>query len=309
MLHDFLIVAGQVLTLFLMMGVGFFLAKRGRLDDRTLSQMSYLLLYIVAPCVVIDALLATENSPELTHSILLCAVALLATYAANMILSTPLYPRTGADTRDTLRFAIIYGNTGFMGLPLVQGVLGSEAMIYCTVTLAIFNIATWTHGAVLMGGKANLSVKKAILNPGVIGCVIGFFFFFSGVTVPSPVATAVGYLADLNTPLAMVVIGGQMAAADFGATFRRPTLYVVSAVKLLVVPLFNALILLPFHLEGVCYSTLVILAACPTAGLTSMFAQTFRRDTAIAAQSVSLTTLLSILTLPLIALLARALGS
>ena len=308
MLNDFLVVAGQVLILFLMMGVGFFLARRGHLDDHALSQLSYLLLYIVAPCVVIDALLKAENSPELTHSILLCTVALLLTYAVNMVLSAPLYPRTAPDTRDTLRFAMIYGNTGFMGLPLVQSVLGADALIYCTITLAVFNIATWTHGAVLMGGRANVPVKKAILNPGVVGCVVGFFFFFSGVTAPSPLATAVDYLADLNTPLAMVVIGGQMASVDLAATFRRPTLYAVSGVKLILIPLLNALILIPFHLDPLCFSTLVILAACPTAGLTSIFAQSFRRDTATAAQSVTLSTLLSILTLPLMTLAARMIG-
>ena len=234
MFKDLLIVAGQVLTLFLMMGVGFFLARRGRLDDRGLSQMSCLLLYIVAPCVVVDALLKTENSPELARSILLCAAALLLTYAVNILLSAPLYPRAAPDTRDTLRFAMIYGNTGFMGLPLVEGVLGDEAVIFCTVALAVFNIVVWTHGAVLMGGRASLSVKKAVLNPGVIGCIIGFFLFFTGLSLPSPAAAAVDYLADLNTPLAMVVIGGQMASADLPATFRRPALYAVRGQKILL---------------------------------------------------------------------------
>ena len=308
MLTDFLIVMGQVLTLFLMMAVGFFFAKRGQLTSPALSQMSHVLLYIVAPCVVIDSLLKAECTPELTHSILLCGVAMLATYAMYMLLATPFFPKTPSDTRDTLRFAMVYANAGFMGLPLVQGVLGADALIYCTVTLAIFNIATWTHGAILMGGRSNASLKKAILNPGVIGCIIGFVFFFSGLRLPSPAATAIDYLADLNTPLAMLVIGGQMASSNLPETFRRPALYAASAVKLLAFPLLTALVLLPFGLNSLTYCTLVVLSACPTAGITSIFAQSFHRDTSTAAQMITLSTLLSIFTLPVLALVARSLS-
>ena len=308
MLTDFLIVMGQVLTLFLMMAVGFFFAKRGQLTSAALSQMSHVLLYVVAPCVIIDSLLKAQPSPELIHSILMCTAALLLTYALYMLLAAPFFPKKDPDTRDTLRFGMVYGNTSFMGLPLIQGVLGSGALIYCTVSMAVFSITTWTHGAILMGGKENASVKKAILNPGVIGCVIGFIFFFSGLRLPSPVATAIDYLADLNTPLAMLVIGGQMASSNLAETFRKPTLYAASAVKLLAFPLLTALVLLPFGLNSLTYSTLVILSACPTAGVTGIFAQSFRRDTATAAQMITLSTLLSIATLPLLALLARTLN-
>lgn len=307
MLNDFLLVAGQVLTLFLMMSVGFVLTRRGKLTQDTLSQMSHLLLYIVAPSVVIDSLLAAECTPELVHSILRCLLALVVTYGMYMLLAMLLFRKAPADTRDTMRFAVVYGNTGFMGLPLVQGILGNEALIYCTVSLAVFNITSWTHGAVLMGGRANASLKKAVANPGVIGCAIGFLLFFAGVELPAPVNNAIGFMGSMNTPLAMVVIGGQMAQANLGETFRKPMLYGVSAVKLVAFPLITALVLLPLGLSSEAYCTLVILSACPTAGVTGIFAQNFRRDTAAAAQQITLSTLLSIATLPVLALLARTL--
>lgn len=306
MLQDLILVAGQVFTLFLMMAVGFFFARRGQLTAAALSQMSHLLLYVVAPCVVIGALQESRCTPELVRSILLCLAALVVSYLVYMLLAHPLFPRAGADGRDTLRMGVVYGNTGFMGIPLILGVLGQEALIYCTVSLAVFNISSWTHGAVLMGGRANASVKKALLNPGVISCVVGFFLFFADIKLPGPVNTAVGYMADLNTPLAMVVIGGQMAGADFGQTFHRGVLYLAAGVKLVVFPLLTAVLLLPFRLNSLTYQTLVLLSACPTAGVTGIFAQQFRRDTATAAQMITLSTLLSILTLPVIALIAAA---
>lgn len=308
MLGDFLLVTGQVVTLFLMMGAGYFFARRGQFSDLALGQMSHLLLYLVAPSVVIDALLKADCTPELLRSLGTCFLLAAATYLVSILLVQPIFPHTCADTRDTLRFAVVYGNLGFMGLPLIQSVLGAEAVIYCTVLLALFNIMTWSHGVILMGGRAHFSVKQAVLNPGVIGCVIGFGLFFSGLALPSPLASAIDYVADLNTPLAMLVIGGQMASSPLGATFRQGRLYLVCGLRLIVLPCLTALILLPLQLDSLVYCTLVILSGCPTAGTTGMFAQQFQRDTASAAQTVTLSTLLCVLTLPVLATAARALA-
>lgn len=308
MISNLLVVAGQVLTLFLMMGVGFFLVRRGRLDAAGLSQMSYILLYVVTPCLMVDALGKAACTPALLRELAVCLAVVSVLYAVNMLLSRFLFPRAQRDTGDTLRFAAIYGNTSFMGLPLIQSILGDEALIYCTVVIAIFNIATWTHGAVVMGGRENASVKKALLNPGVLGCAAGFLLFFLDLELPAPLGSAVGFLANLNTPLAMVVIGGQMASAGLLETFRRRELYAASGLKLLALPVLTALLLLPLKLGGLMFCTIVILAGTPTAGITGIFAQQFRRDTAAAARMITLSTLLSILTLPVVAVAARALS-
>lgn len=302
-----LLVAGQVFTLFLLMAVGFFFTKRGTFTAETLSRMSQLLMYVVAPCVVIHSLTQAECTPELTRSVLFTLAAFVVSYVLFALMTTPLFPSLAADTRDPLRFGTIYGNVGFMGLPLIQGVLGTEAVIYCTVGLAIFNIATWTHGLVLMGGKSNVSLKKVLLNPCVIGCLLGFFLFFTGLELPAPILSAVGHLGSMNTPLAMIVIGGQMASVKLLETFRRPLLYGVSALKLIALPLLAAFLILPFGLNEVAYSTVVILAGCPTAGITGIFAQNFKRDAASTAQVITLSTLLSIVTLPLVTLAAHVL--
>lgn len=306
MLANLLLVAGQVFTLFLLMGVGFFFARKGVFTPEVLSAMSRLLMYVVAPCIIIKSLTERDCTPDMIGVILRCLAVLVLTYALYALLSTPLYPRLEPDRRDTLRFAVIYGNTSFMGLPLVQGVLGDSALLYCVLAIAVFNVATWTHGAVLMGGKENASPKKAVLNPGVIGCVIGFALFFTGLDLPSPVAAAVSHLGNMNTPLAMVVIGGQMASANLGETFRRKELYGASALKLLALPILTGAVLLPMGLSAEAYSTLVILSACPTAGITGIFAQSFRRDTFTSARMITLSTLLSILTLPVVAVAADA---
>lgn len=306
MLAQFLVVLGQVVTLFLLMGVGFALEKLGRLDRVGTGQMSSLLMYVVTPCVVVDAL-QVRCDAALLRTLGLGALAVTGCYVAYGLVSVLLFRRSDADSRAPLRFGAIYGNVGFMGLPLVRSVLGEEATIFAVVSLALFNIATWTHGAFLMGGRKALSVKKALLNPGVVGVAVGLPLLLTGLRLPGPLGSAVGYLADLNTPIAMVVIGAQMARADFAATFRDRQLWAASGVKLLLIPALTALLLLPLGLDPTFNAATIILAGAPTAGITAMFGESFRRSPERCAQLVALSTLLSILALPVTGTLAQLL--
>ena len=202
---------------------------------------------------------------------------------------------------------MIYGNTGFMGLPLIQAVLGTEALVFATTPYILFNVLSWSHGVAVIGGRANISAKKLLLNPGILGSAAGLALFFLNLRLPPLAGDAVHYLGSLNTPLAMVVIGAQMAGTDLAATFRSAKLYAASAMRLVVFPLTALLLLLPLHLDPLMYATYVILAATPTAGVTAIFAQQYQRDTAAAAQLITLSTLLCVATLPAFAALAQAL--
>ena len=303
--NDLLVVAGSVATLFLMMAVGFVFAKLGLLTKDTQGQLSALLLKVVAPCIMISSL-QVDFSRELLRDMLWTLAALVGTYVLYGVGVRLLFRRQPTDTRAALRFGVMFGNVGFMGIPLIRSVLGTEALLFCTMSLVVFNTGNWTYGTVLMGDR--ISLKKAVLNPGIIGMVIAMTLYLAQIRLPGPILSAVEYMGDLNTPLAMVVIGAQMARADLLATFREKRLYAAAALKLLVMPLVTLLVLLPFGLKPMALMTVVILAGCPTAGATSMFAQMFDRDTATAARLVTLSTLLSILTLPLVALAARYLG-
>lgn len=307
MLSNLLTVTGQVATLFLMMAVGFVLGRAGKMTEAGRSQMSYLLLYIVCPCVMVDCFLV-ERTPALTQEVAVGSAAALACYLLFFAVSLLFFRRQPADARDTLRFAAVYGNIGFMGLPLVQSILGEEALVYGALALLAFNLTSWTLDVLIMGGRAAFSLRRAVLNPGVVGIGLGLLCFLSGLRFPSPVGAALSFLSDLNTPLAMVVIGGQMARTNLGSTFRRPDLYAVALLKLIVIPTIAALVLLPFHLPPLVYCSMVILAGTPTAGTSSILAQQFGRDAGSAAQMVTLSTLLSVLTLPVVAVAANLLS-
>lgn len=304
MLNNLLVVAGNVGTLFLMMAVGFFFAKKGWLSENTLSQLSRLLLNVVAPCIVISSL-QVEFSLELLEVVGKALLVLTASYVVYALITRLLFRRQPAVTRSVLRFGTMFGNVGFMGLPLISAVLGDTAIIYCVMSLVVFNVGNWTYGASLMGERA--SVRQALLNPGVVSFAAAMALFLGRVALPSPILSAMEYLGDLNTPLAMVVIGGQMAAVDLLDTFRERRLYWAAFLKLAAMPLLTLVLLLPLGLDPLLYLTAVILSGCPTAGATSMFSQMFHQDTATGARLVTLSTLLSIVTLPLVTLLAQSL--
>ncbi len=306
MLESLFVVGGSVLTLFLLMSVGFLFGRMGLLSGDTLSQVSRILLYVVTPCIMLTSF-EVERTAENQAQLLAALAAMAGLYVAYMLLSQVLFPRAGEAHQGIMRFAAVYGNAGFMGLPLIQSVMGDEAMMVAVVGLGIFNAVSWTQGRALIGGRKELSLKKFALNPGIIGFVGGLLLYFTGWRFPGPLDSAVAYLGSLNTPLAMVVIGGQMAQADLVKVFSTRKLYLVSAVKLLAVPMLTALALLPFRPDPVIYVAAVILAGCPTAGATSLFAQSMGKDAALAAQQVTLSTLLCVVTLPVMASLAQLL--
>ena len=304
MLGDLLVVVGQVGTLFLLMGVGFLLTRLGKISADTRGQMSFLLLYVIAPCLVIETL-QVDLTPELLVLLGKALLAFLASHLIFILLSRPTFPSRDADTRPVLQFGIIFANTGFMGYPLVEAVAGPDALIFAAVSTVVFN--QWSYGIVLMGGKA--SARSMLVNPGTISIAVGAALLFSGLRLPGAVNHAVSFLADMNTPLAMVVIGSQMAHANLRETFRRHRLFEASCLRLVVLPAIVAVVLLPFGLDPLLYISVVILSAAPSAGVTSIFAERFGRNTVAGAQLVALSTLLSIITLPLFAVAARLLSA
>ena len=307
MLEYLMTTASQVGTMFLMMAAGFALARLGRLGRETVPQLTDLLLTVVLPCMLVDAL-QLPRTPALLGAMGYAALLAAALYVLYCLLTAPLFRRQSVPTGRALRFGVLYGNVGFMGLPLIQLVLGEQALVYGVIVLMVFNLFNWSQGVVLMGGRDQVSLRQAVLNPGIMGAAAGLALFLGGVSLPAPLGSAVSFLGSMNTPLAMVIIGAQMAWADWRALLGSRGILLACALKLAAMPLLTALILYPLSPEPQLYCTLVLLAGVPTASITAMFAQRYGQDVSTSAQLVTLTTLLSILTLPCMAVLAAALG-
>jgi predicted permease len=297
------------MTLFIIMGVGFFLCRVKRLSQQTISQVSYVQVNIVVPCLIFNSL-RIDRDVRVIREMGLAAFATFLYYAIAILLAARLFPKQPGDTRAVLQFGVIYANVAFMGFPLIEAVYGKEALVFAAVSLAVFTLFQWTHGIFVMGGRGHISVRSILLSPGVVALLSGFCFFMIGFDVfdrfTGPLGQAITFFANLNTPLALMLLGAQMANSDYKKLFASKTLYAASAIRLIGLPLLAALIMIPIGLPPMVYCALVTLCATPTAGLTSIFAERYQRDVPTAAQTVTLTTLFSILTLPLFAAAGQA---
>lgn len=300
MLNNLLTVGTQVLILFAMIAIGFALSKCKLVSEPGVGGMTNTLLWAVTPCLIIETF-SRSFDRQLALSLGIFAVGAILGTALAALLSTLLFRRFGEDSA-IMTFAGTFSNCGFMGLPLAQALFGAEGVMYASIFVVIFHLSQWTYGyAVLSGGK--ISLKRLIVNPGVIGLVLGLPLFFLSVTLPDMLSQIIGSVADINTPLAMIVIGCHLARADLLKALTDKRVYAVSGVRLLLAPALSILLtwLLPIpYLSSVACSVLCIELAAPCAATSVLIGTLCGHDAELPSRCVAISTLLSVLTLPII---------
>lgn len=306
LIESALVVATQVLILFLLIGVGFVMAKIKWLDDDGIRQMTQLLLMIVTPAVIIDSF-QMEFSSDLLIGLLISTASSIAAHFVGIILGKLLFRRQPESDRKILRFSTIFSNCGFMCIPLLHAVLGPLGVFYGSAYIAVFNIVQWTYGMILMtGDRKDVNLRRALINPGTIGMAFGLFFFLLKIRLPEVPATVVSSLASLNTPIAMIVIGAQMSKTPILEIWKNKLNYQVSFWRLLVVPLIMLAGLVFLPIERDLLIACIIPACAPTAAATALFATRYRQNVLLATHTIAITTILSIITMPLMILISDA---
>lgn len=300
--------AGQVAILYILAAVGFCCDKAGLYTEKAARLCNDLLFYIVTPAVVIQAFAGMERTDASVRGLLFAMVGGLALHLLAILLSLPLFRKSGEDA-PVYRFACIYGNVGYMALPLAQAVLGGAGVFYCSGVLVPFNLLSFTHGVWLMSGKDGRGAfrpSRLLLNPGVVSVLLALPLFFSDVRLPAVLSEPVRLLAQLNTPLAMLMFGAYLAHTKLRSMFCRPQIYLVAAFKLVLFPTVALLAAKLCGASGVLLTALLISACAPTANNTVMFAAKYGKSTQTASQTVAVVSLLSIVTMPVFIALAQA---
>ncbi|MCD7774094.1 MAG: AEC family transporter, partial [Clostridiales bacterium] len=207
------------------------------------------------------------------------------------------------------KFASVYGNVGYMALPLTNAVLGSEGVFLGSSAVIVLNVLAFTHGIWLMNKSKHykFNFKSIILSPGIISVIIGLPLFLLSVNLPEIITKPIGYIADLNTPLAMLILGTYIANTDIKNMFKLKEQYIIILIRLIAVPL---LMLGFFKLINLDYTTAVactIAAAAPSATNTVMFSVKYGKSSGTASKIVAMSSLVSIITLPVMIALAMQL--
>ena len=296
----------QTIIMFALMLLGLLLSRRGMITEQGSRDLSNVLLYAVIPCVILRSYMS-EFSTEKLRAMGLSALIAVIAFAASIAVA---YLTCG--TRHRIEnFAVAFGNAGFIGIPLVTAVFGLEAAFYVVSFSTFANLLQWTYGIVIISGKKEtMNLRMVFVNPVFISMVIGIALFVLQPTLPTVVTGTIGYIADGNTVLAMIILGYYLSKVQLRGLFADVRLYLFSALRLLVVPAVTILVFLPFPFaRGEITLITLIAAATPIASSTAIFAQKFEQDYRRAVSYVCLSTILSVATLPLVMLFAERLLS
>lgn len=306
----------QVCILFLLILVGFALFKAKCINQKGMKQLIDILFYAVTPCVVINAFesvkFSLQSALELGIAVIFTAVSIGIGYIFCLI----FFRKVEGKRRSVLWYATIYSNCAFFSIPLTQAVLGEKGVFLVSIYVAIFMVFIWTAGLKLFTTEQKVSIKKAIINPGTIGIVIGLPLFLISAKLPDfrlpeILSTPIEMLANLNTPLAMIVTGGYLAMSSLKPQKGDGQMWLSIILRMFIIPAASfGLFFLIFKLTGIADTSqealvaLMIPAAAPAAANTIMFAGKYDGDTDLATRSVLMGTLVSVISMPLVLVLA-----
>ena len=302
-------VASQVGILFALMGAGALCRHFRLIDALSVKGIVNVLLMVVTPCLIVSVF----QRPFDRSMMCSFAVAFLIAFVAHVAVIALASFTARGDERSlpVLKVATVFSNAGFMGIPLEHALLGEEGVFYGIVYVVMFNLFMWSWGLKTM---KNLPSRKGALelnrmmffNPGTVGIAFGVPLFLFSVELPAVVKTPVGMLADLNTPLAMLVIGYYLAGAKLSKVLRTPAAHIAAFIRLVAFPfaVLAVLYLLRGCLDRTMMLAIVIAASAPVGAMVTMFASKYERDVDLSVGLVSGTTLLSIITMPVVIAIA-----
>lgn len=300
-LENLITAATNVGVLYIIVAVGYICDKTGVYKEETARKTVNFLLYFVASCTLINSFIKIDATADTVGKFFTAFGVSAATHTIAILINMLTFRNKQDEKNAVYKFASIYGNVAFMALPLAQAVLGDEGVLYCAGGAVVFNLFTFTHGVKLMSKDGEkLSIKKLLINPGVIAVVIGLPIFLSGIDIPYIFSRPIEMLADLNTPVAMLVFGTYLSRTDLKSMLFDKKIYGVAMMKLIILPLICMGVYYLCGLKGTLLTAVIITASVPSANNTFMFSSKYGRDAATASKTVALVSFLSILTMPVI---------
>ena len=313
------VIIEQMGKLFLILCLGFALARIELLDQHTKQKLTKILLNVTTPLMMIDAFydrmqMLGEQESDLGVSVGMLFVYSFAFYliliVLSLILVAALHPPK--DDKRLYIFMTIFGNVGFMGFPIVKSVYGTEGLFYAAIVNSVFNIFVYTFGVVLMGGAGEsgsgslaerikqIPWKKLLLTPAVIGTAVGILIFVCRIPLPGIIADTCGTLGDLTSPLAMLVVGANLSGMKIKDVLTNMRMNIYVLLRQIAMPLVFWLIISRFVKHPVLAPTLLLMSCMPVANTTALFATEYNGNEKLASQGIFMTTLFSLISFPLI---------
>jgi predicted permease len=297
------VVVNQVIILFLVMLAGFYARKRNIITANMTGKLSNLLLQVTQPMLVVSSFNFEISNEMLRNAILVLVIAFLI-HLFSMVLGKFIYRGCPEEIRKVLKFITVFSNCGFMGFPVLESIFGSKGVFYGALYVIPFNVLALSYGVLVFTGKSDKdTIKKILTHPVILSVGVGMVLFLLQIKLPDPISRAITMLGSMTSPLSMLIVGSLLAAIPFREMFGGKAVYIGSAVRLIILPLIIYGLLLLLQLPKDVFRVCVILSAMPAAANTAIFAERFGGDAMLSSRLVSISTIFSIFTIPLILML------
>lgn len=297
-----MIVINQVFVLFLLIVVGFIIKKLKVVSDGINKEISSLVINVALPAFILTSMNQSFTPEILKNSMLLILIS--GSVYLFAIIFSKLYTRAigyEGSKKDIYEYIIVFANVGYMGYPVVSVALGDIGVFYAAVYNLFFNLLVWTYGVHLITRSSeNKEAKRNFLNPGLVALIIGFMTFLFSIELPEPIFKTLKMVGSTTTPLSMMFIGFVLADVDLRELYKDRGPWLLSAVRLLALPLIVYFALKGIGLKDHMLIVPVLLTAMPAAANTSILASRYDGDVKMASKATFLSTLLSVLTIPVI---------
>lgn len=291
----------QMLVILFAIAMGILAHRLGYFNAETDQRLSKLILNITMPAMIVSSVITGDTLPEPSEVLAVLKVAAVfyllefafALTAPRLLGGTP--GQTGV-----WRFALVFGNTAFIGYPVVTALFGPGALFYAVILVIPFNLLSYTLGPLMLVGAKRFQWRQ-LLTPCTVSAVLGLFFALTRLRPPAIVGECLSFVGDVTVPLSLLVVGSLLAGLPMGQVFKSPRLWCFSVLRLLVLPTALYFLLRPLNLDPTLLGIVVIEMAMPAAINGSMLCLEYGGDKETMAQATFLTTAASIITIPLIA--------
>ncbi|MDR2855970.1 MAG: AEC family transporter [Methanomicrobiales archaeon] len=295
------LVFSSISILFILIAIGFFAFHMGGIKREWIPVLSSIVLNITLPCLILMSMQVPLSAERMSDTIAIFLIEAVI-YAVSCLIAVVLpyllhIPRENCGVH---RYMVLFSNLGFMGYPICAALYGAESAFYVTLVNIPFGLLAFSLGVYLIKKGSGTVSFRDIMSPGLTASLVGLCFFLTGVVIPYPISTAFDTLGSVTSPLAMVVIGAMIASMSVSSAFRDSKMYVISAVRLLVIPCTVFFILRPFISDPLLLGVPVLLSAMPVAANTVFMAQEYGGDVEAASKGVFLSTILCLITLPIL---------
>ncbi len=298
------VMLSQIAAMFMMMAVGAGCQKAGFIPKDGSKVLANITCYVSLPAVIVRAL-ATPFDPEVMGNVISLTVLSVVLLGASIAVAHIAY---GYNGERVSQLGIIISNMGFVGIPLVEAVVGDEYVVYVSVLIAVQTVIVWTYCIWWYTRDASMvSAKKIFTNPVIISIIAGVLMFLFSVELAGPFESMVDGIANLNAGLGMLMLGIYLAQSDLRSLVCTRSIYKASILKLVVVPLVSIAILTFWPLPTACKLVALIAIGAPCGATAAAFAQLFGGDYRFGAGLATASTLFSLLTMPLMLMIGMLL--